>query len=139
MGAWIPPAEEFHWLGFGIQCSRYEARGNCGSRAQRGVRCLDPHAATCDFPALLPSGGFVVMAVAIRGVGLAEKSNLDLVRPETQTSHTIWGPTWPTRAKDLVYCLLSPGHMTSSPVMRVRYEQLIWLVARVPGATRVML
>ena len=80
------------------------------------------------------------MVVALPGVELADVFDVDLAKLETRTVRAIWGPTRPCRAKVVVYCLLTRGHQTS-PVMRTKYNKLVWLarVAPVPGAAQVLL
>ena len=50
----------------------------------------------------------------------------------------LWGATRVSRAKEVIFTVLSKGHRVS-PVMHMRYERLLWLarVARQPGVTQV--
>ena len=77
---------------------------------------------SASFGACSAAAGLLAMA-ALHGVELAEASHLDLVRLEMRTLCAIRRPTRPSRAKEFVCCLPSPGHRTS-PVMPIKYEQL---------------
>ena len=74
---------------------------------------------------------------ALHGVALADVETSSLRRLETRVVAAMWGPTRMARAKEMVFCLLTPGHRTS-PVMCTRYERLVWLArtAREAGATQ---
>ena len=47
---------------------------------------------------------------------------------------SLWGKYRPTRAKEIIYTLFTPGHMVS-PIMKVAYDRIVWLikVAQMPG------
>ena len=81
-----------------------------------------------------------VPMVALQGVQLADTADVDPARLETQTFRAIWGPTKPSKAKEVVFSLLTPGHCTP-PTMRTKYERLVWMaqLARVPGAAQVLM
>ena len=60
----------------------------------------------------------------------------DLRGLETAVVRALWGATRLSRAKEIVFTVLSKGHRVS-PVMHTWYERLLWLarVARRPGVT----
>ena len=74
--------------------------------------------------------------VAAHGVQLADTADIGLAQLETQTVRAIWGPTRPSRAMEVVFSLLPPGHCTS-PVMRTKYERLVWMAQLGPHAGHV--
>ena len=82
------------------------------------------HAAYHLPPAALQVAGSLAMAVVLHDVQLADDADIDLVRMETQTVRAIYGPTRPSRAKEVVVSLLTPGHCMS-PIMRTKYERLV--------------
>ena len=51
----------------------------------------------------------------------------------------VWGTSRPTQAKEVIFRLLMPGHRLS-PVMRTRYERLVWMAraAREAGVAQVL-
>ena len=62
----------------------------------------------------------------------------DLWGLETAVVRALWGPARVSRAKEVIFTVLSKGHRVS-PIMHARYERLLWLarVARRPGDTQV--
>ena len=72
------------------------------------------------------------------GVAVASVTEPDLRGLETAVVRALWGATRLSRAKEIIFTVLSKGHRVS-PVMHTRYERLLWLarVARRPGVTQV--
>ena len=62
----------------------------------------------------------------------------DLRGPQTAVVRALWGPARVSRAKDVIFTVLSKGHRVS-PIMHTQYERLLWLsrLARRPGVTQV--
>ena len=73
--------------------------------------------------------------LALHGVAVASVTDPDLRGLGTAFVRALWGATRLSRAKEIVFSVLSKGHCIS-PVMHTRYEQLLW-VARRPGVTQV--
>ena len=80
------------------------------------------------------------LPMALHGVALADVEPSRLLRLESRVLWAIWGPTRTALAKEVIFCLLTPGHRTS-PVMCTRYERLVWLArtAREAGAAQCLL
>ena len=74
--------------------------------------------------------------LVLHGLGVASVTDPDLRGLETAVVRALWGATRLSRAKEIVFSVLSKGHCIS-PVMHTRYERLLWLarVARRPGVT----
>ena len=72
------------------------------------------------------------------GVAVAWVTEPDLRGLETAVVRALWGATHLSRAKEIIFTVLSKGRRVS-PVMHTRYERLLWLarVARRPGVTQV--
>ena len=62
----------------------------------------------------------------------------DLRGLETAVVRALWRPARVSRAKEIVFTVLSKGHRVS-PIMHTRYDCLLWLarLARRPGVTQV--
>ena len=71
-------------------------------------------------------------------MAVASVTDPDLRGLETVVLRALWGATHLSRAKEIVFPVLSKGHRVS-PVMQARYERLLWLarVARRPVVTQV--
>ena len=50
----------------------------------------------------------------------------DVRKFETKIVKTIWGPSRPGRAREIIFCLLCPGHRVS-PTMLIAYQRALWL------------
>ena len=76
----------------------------------------------------------LVTLLARHGVVVPSVTDLDLGGLETAVVWALWGATRLSRAKEIVFTILSKGHRVSS-IMHTRYERLLWLarVARRPG------
>ena len=81
----------------------------------------------------------ILGTLALRGVALAPVTDSDLAKLETLVLRSWWGATRLSRAKEMVFSVLAPGHQIS-PVMHVRYERIVWLarVARCREVTQVL-
>ena len=79
-----------------------------------------------------------VTPLALHGVAVASVTDSDLRGLETAVVRALWGATCLSRAKEIVFTVLSKGHRVS-PVMHTRYERLLRLtrVGRRPGVTQV--
>ena len=80
----------------------------------------------------------LVTPLALHGVAVALVTDPDLRGLETAVVRALWGATCLSRAKEIVFSVLSKGHRIS-PVMHTWYERLLWLarMARRPGFTEV--
>ena len=80
----------------------------------------------------------VVTPLALHGVAVALETDPALRGLETTVVRTLWGARRLSRAKEIVFVVLSKGHRIS-PVMHTRYERLLCLarMARWPGVTQV--
>ena len=101
-----------------------ESRADPGRphRLHRGGRA--PDAAS---PHVRPPGTVTAvkaLPMALHGVALAYVEASQLQRLETRVVRAMWGPTPTARAKEVIFCLLTPGHRRS-PIMYTRYERLV--------------
>ena len=80
----------------------------------------------------------LVTPLALHGVAVASVTEPDLRGFETAVVRALWGPARVSRAKEVIFTVLSKGHRVS-PIMHTRYERLLWLarLARRPGVTQV--
>ena len=80
----------------------------------------------------------LVTPLALHGVAVASVTEPDLRALETAVVRALWGPARVSRAKEVIFTVLSKGHRVS-PMMHTRYERLLWLarLARLPGVTQV--
>ena len=92
--------------------------------------CAWSHAATLHRRST--AAGSPAPAIALHGVELADAPDIDLARLKTQIVRAIRGPARLRRAKEIVYCLLSPGYNTL-PVMRMKYDKLVGQSGANPG------
>ena len=125
LGVPIPEETEFQRLDIGIRVP--PARGTGAllkDRIQRGASVLRRMPQVTSLQRRSTVAVSLAMAVALQGVQLADTADVDPARLETQTVRAIWGPTKPSRAKEVVFSLLTPGHRTS-PTMRTKYERLV--------------
>ena len=80
----------------------------------------------------------LVTTLVLHGVAVASVMDPHLRGLETTVVRALWGATCLSKAKEIVFLVLSKGHRVS-PVMHTHYERLLWLarVARRPGVTQV--
>ena len=138
LGEAIPRSQEFKRLGVKIRAGHRrgaEATLEGGMDSIGEVLLQTPHLPTFERRATVA----VVKALpkALHGVALADVETGRLRRLETRVVAAMWGPTRTARAKEVVFCLLTPGHRTSL-IMCTRYERLVWLArtAREAGAAQ---
>ena len=138
-GVPIPLAATFRQLGVDVTIGGSRVTGPVLSRrleaGQSALRRL-PHLSTYDRRerAIIT----LVTPLALHGVAVASVTEPDLRGLETAVVRALWGATRLSRAKEIIFTVLSKGHRVS-PVMHTRYERLLWLarVARRPGVTQV--
>ena len=70
--------------------------------------------------------GTLALAKAMYGVELADVGWRDLAKLELAAVRSLWGPTRTSRAKEVLWAVLAPGHRVS-PVWRVQYSRVLWL------------
>ena len=138
-GVPIPLAATFRHLSVGIAIGGSKITGPVLSRRlEAGWSALRrlPHLATHDRRERAIST--LVTPLELHGVAVAPLTEPDLRGLETAVVRALWGATRLSRAKEVVFTVLSKGHRVS-PVMHTRYERLLWLarVARWPGVTQV--
>ena len=82
--------------------------------------------------------GTLVTPLALHGVAVAPVTEPDLRGLETAVVRALWGLARVSRAKEVIFTVLSKGHRVS-PIMHTRYERLLWLarLARRPGVTQI--
>ena len=146
-GAPIPPTDTFRQLGVDVAIRGSRTTGPVLSQRLEAVRAALrrlPNLPTYDrreqaistlvTPLALHG---VAVASALHGVAVASVTDPDLRGLETAVVWALWGATRLSRAKEIVFSVLSKGHRVS-PVMHTRYERLLWLarVARRPGVTQ---
>ena len=83
--------------------------------------------------------GTLALAKAMYGVELADVGSRDVARLELAAVRALWGPTRTSRAKEVLWAVLVPGHRVS-PAWRLQYSRVLWLArqARMPGAGQVL-
>ena len=138
-GAPIPLATTFRHLGVDIAIGGSKTTGPVLSRRlEEGRSALHrlPHLSTYDRREHAIST--LVIPLALHGVAVAPVTEPDLRGLETAVVRALWGPARVSRAKEVIFTILSKGHRVS-PNMHKRYERLLWLVslARRPGITQV--
>ena len=138
-GVPIPLATTFRQLGVGVAIGGSKATGPVLSRRlEAGGSALRrlPHLSTYDRRERAVST--LVTPLALHGVAVASVTEPDLRGLETAVVRALWGPARVSRAKEVIFTVLSKGHRVS-PIMHTRYERLLWLarLARRPGVTQV--
>ena len=68
----------------------------------------------------------LVTPLALHRVAIALVMDRDLLGLETMVLRAVWGATRLSRAKEVVFVVLTPGHRIS-PVMHTRYERVLWM------------
>ena len=125
-GTPIPLATTFRQLGVGIAIGGSKTTGPVLSRrleaGRSAVRRL-PHLSTYDRRERAIST--LVTPLALHGVAVAPVTEPDLRGLETAVVRALWGPARVSRAKEVIFTVLSKGHRVS-PVMHTRYERLLW-------------
>ena len=138
-GGPIPLATTFRQLGVDIAIPGSKTTGPVLSRrleAGRSALRRLPHLSTYDRRERAIST--LVTPLALHGVAVAPVTEPDLRGLETAVVQALWGPARVSRAKEVIFTVLSKGHRVS-PNMHTRYERLLWLarLARRPGVTQV--
>ena len=80
----------------------------------------------------------LVTPLALHGVAVASVTEPDLRGLETAVVRALWGPARVSRAKEVLFTVLSKAHRLS-PIMHTRYERLLPVarLARRPGVMQV--
>ena len=126
-GVRIPLAGTFRQLGVEFAIGGSRATGLMLSRrleAGRSALRRLPHLSTYDRRE--QAIGTVVTPLALHGVAVALVMDPDFRGLETAVMRALWGATRLSRAKEIVFSVLSKGHRVS-PVMHTRYERLLWV------------
>ena len=127
-GVPIPVAATFRQLGVDVAIGGSRTTGPVLSRrleAGRSALRRLPHLSTYDRRERAIST--LVTPRALHGVAVASVREPDLRGLETAVVRALWGATRVSRAKEVIFTVLSKGHRVS-PVMHTRYERLLWLV-----------
>ena len=135
----IPLAETFRQLGVEVAIGGSRVTGPVLSQrreAERSALHPLPHLSTYERRERAIST--LVTPLALHAVAVVSVTDPDRRGLETAVMRALWGATRLSRAKEIVFTVLSKGHRIS-PVMHMRYERLLWLarVARRPGVTKV--
>ena len=138
-GGPIPLVTTFRQLGVDIAIGGSKTTGPVLSRrleAGRSALRRLPHLSTYDRQEQAIST--LVTPLALHGAAVASVTEPDLRGLETAVVRALWGPARVSRAKEVIFTILSKGHRVS-PVMHTRYERLLRLarLARRPGVTQV--
>ena len=138
-GVPVPLAATFRQLGVDIAIGAFKiTRPVLSRRLEAGQSALSrlPHLSTYDRRERAIST--LVTPLALHGVAVASVTEPDLRGLETVVVRALWGATRLSRAKEVIFTVLSKGHRVSL-VMHTRYERLLWLarVARRPRVTQV--
>ena len=80
----------------------------------------------------------LVTPLSLHGVAVALVTDRDLMGLETMVLQAVWGTTRLSRAKEVVFVVLTPGHHVP-PLMHTCYERVLWMtrIARTPGPVQV--
>ena len=123
----IPLATTFRHLGVNIAIGGSKAVGPVLSRrleAGRSALRRLPHLSTYNRRERAIST--LVTPLALNGVAVVSVTEPNLRGVETAVVRALWGPARVSRAKELLFTVLSKGHRVS-PIMHMRYERLLWL------------
>ena len=123
----FPILTEFKSLGAGVRTTGDPSSGPLIlQRIARASKLLDRvHGAHGHFERRCP----VVSMITATGLHAAEIVPLQpksLSSFETKILTTIWGPSRPARAKEIVFCLLCAGHRIA-PTLIIPYQRAVWL------------
>ena len=137
-GTPIPQADTFRQLGINVAIGGSRGTGPVlVKRLESGRSALRPllHLATFDRRARTVSA--LVTPLALHGVAVTSVSDSHLGGLETAVLRSVRGATRLSRAKEIVFTVLTKGHRVSL-VMHTRYERVCSLArtARRPGATQ---
>ena len=139
-GVPIPLAREFKQLGIGVRLDPEKGTGPVlQERFARGTTILRRVGCLPTFRMREVAIGTLALAKAMYGVELADVGSRDVARLELAAVRALWGPTRTSRAKEVLWAVLVPGHRVS-PVWRLQYSRVLWLArqARTPGAGQVL-
>ena len=121
----LPLAATFRQLGVDIAIGGSKTTGPVLSRrlevGRSALGCL-PHLSTYDWRGRAIST--LVTVLALHGVALAPVAEPKLRGLETAVVWAVWGSARLSRAKDVIFTVLSKGHHVS-PIMHTRYERLL--------------
>ena len=124
-GVPIPLAATFRQLGVDVAIGGFRITGPVLSRrleAGRSALRRLPHPSTYDRRER--AIGTLVTPLALHGVAIASVTERDLRGLETAVVRALWGATRLSRAKEVIFTVLSKGHRVS-PIMHTRYERLL--------------
>ena len=125
-GGPIPLATTFRQLGMDIAIRGSKTMGPVLSRrlqAGRSVVRRLPHLPTYDWRERAIST--LVTPLALHGVAVVPVTEPALRELETAIVRALWGPARVSRAKEVIFTVLSKGHRVSR-IMHTRYERLLW-------------
>ena len=136
----IPAADCFRQLGVDVAVGGARSTGPVLARrleAGRSVLRRLPHLPT--FRRRVHAVSTLVTPLSLHGVAVAPVTDRDLKGLETMVLQAVWGATRLSRAKEVVFVVLTQGHRIS-PVMHTRYERVLWMtrIARTPGPVQVL-
>ena len=120
-GVPIPPATTFRQLGVDVPIGGSNATGPvlCPRlKAGRSALRRLPHLSTYDRRERAIST--LVTPLALHGVAVASVTEPDLRGFETAVVRALWGPARVSRAKEVIFDVLSKGHRLS-PIMHTGY------------------
>ena len=138
-GVPVPLATTFRQLGVDVAIGGSKATGPVLSRRlEAGWSALRRLPRLSTYDRRERAIGALVTPLALHGVVVASVTDPDLRGLETAVVRALWGPARMSRAKEVIFTMLSKGHRVS-PIMHTRYERLLWLarLARRPGVTQV--
>ena len=136
----IPAADCFRELGVDVAVGGARSTGPVLARrleAGRSVLRRLPHLPT--FQRRVHAVSTLVTPLSLHGVAFAPVTDRDLKGLETMVLQAVWGATRLSRAKEVVFVVLTQGHRIS-PVMHTRYLRVLWMTrwARSPGPVQVL-
>ena len=124
----FPISTEFKSLGAGVRTT-----GNTSSgplilqRIARAGKLLDRvHGAEGHFERRCSVVSTMITATGLHAAEIVPLQPKSLSSFETKIITTIWGPSRPARAKEIVFCLLCAGHRIA-PTLIIPYQRAVWL------------
>ena len=124
----FPISTEFKSLGAGVRTTGDPSSGPLIlQRIARASKLLDRvHGAQGHFERRCSVVSTMITATGLHAAEIVPLQPKSLSSFETKIITTIWGPSRPARAKEIVFCLLCAGHRIA-PTLIIPYQRAVWL------------
>ena len=124
----FPISTEFKSLGAGVRTTGDPSSGPLIlQRIARASKLLDRvHGAQGHFERRCSVVSTMITAAGLHAAEIVPLQPKSLSSFETKIITTIWGPSRPARAKEIVFCLLCAGHRIA-PTLIIPYQRALWL------------